>query len=107
MVQRTPAATAALYELDETAWLESAAELIRQAVMLTLVTAAPLLLSALVVGLLVTLIQAVTQLQEQTLTFLPKLVTMAGIFVLVLPWLLRKLTEFLVVTLQTLPSVGG
>ncbi len=84
-----------------------AAELIRQAVMLTLVTAAPLLLSALVVGLLVTLIQAVTQLQEQTLTFLPKLVTMAGIFVLVLPWLLRKLTEFLVVTLQTLPSVGG
>jgi flagellar biosynthetic protein FliQ len=84
-----------------------AAELIRQAVMLTLITAAPLLLSALTVGLLVTLIQAVTQLQEQTLTFLPKLVTMAGIFVLVLPWLLRRLTEFLVVALQSLPSVGG
>ena len=84
-----------------------AAELIRQAVMLTLITAAPLLLSALTVGLLVTLIQAVTQLQEQTLTFLPKLVTMAGIFVLVLPWLLRRLTEFLVVALQTLPSVAG
>ena len=84
-----------------------AAELIRQAVMLTLISAAPLLLSALVVGLLVTLFQAVTQLQEQTLTFLPKLVTMAGVFVLVLPWMLRKLTEFLVVALQTLPSVGS
>lgn len=84
-----------------------AAELIRQAVMLTLVAAAPLLLSALAVGLLVTLLQAVTQLQEQTLTFLPKLVTMAGIFVLVLPWMLRKLTEFLVVALQTLPTVAS
>ena len=84
-----------------------AAELIRQAVMLTLIAAAPLLLSALAVGLLVTLLQAVTQLQEQTLTFLPKLVTMAGIFVLVLPWMLRKLTEFLVVALQTLPTVAS
>lgn len=84
-----------------------AAEMIRQAVTLTLVVGAPLLLSALVVGLLVTLIQAVTQLQEQTLTFLPKLVTMAVVFVLVLPWMLRKVTEFLVVSLQSIGSVGG
>jgi flagellar biosynthetic protein FliQ len=84
-----------------------AAELIRKAVMLTLLASAPLLVSALVVGLVVTLIQAVTQLQEQTLTFLPKLVTMAAIFVLVLPWLLQKLTAFLVVALQTIPSVGS
>jgi flagellar biosynthetic protein FliQ len=84
-----------------------AAELIRKAVMLTMMVAAPLLVSALVVGLVVTLIQAVTQLQEQTLTFLPKLLTMAVIFVLVLPWMLRKVTEFLVVALQSLPSVGA
>ncbi len=84
-----------------------AAELIRKAVMLTLMTSAPLLVGALVVGLVVTLLQAVTQLQEQTLTFLPKLVTMAVIFVMVLPWLIQKLTEFLVVALQTLPTVGG
>ena len=84
-----------------------AAELIRKAVMLTLRTSAPLLVGALVVGLVVTLLQAVTQLQEQTLTFLPKLVTMAVIFVMVLPWLIQKLTEFLVVALQTLPTVGG
>jgi flagellar biosynthetic protein FliQ len=84
-----------------------AAELIRKGVMLTLVVAAPLLVAALVVGLLVTLLQAITQLQEQTLTFLPKLLTMAVIFVLTLPWMLRKITEFLVVALQSLPSVAG
>ena len=84
-----------------------AAELIRRAVMMTLIVAAPLLASALVVGLLVTLIQAVTQLQEQTLTFLPKLATMALVFVLVLPWMLRQLVEFLVTALRSLPTVAG
>ncbi|MHB1328091.1 MAG: flagellar biosynthetic protein FliQ [Gemmatimonadales bacterium] len=84
-----------------------ASELIRQAVMLTLVVAAPLLLSAMVIGLIVTLIQAVTQLQEQTLTFLPKLLTMAVIFVLTLPWMIRKLSEFLIVAIRSLPSVAG
>lgn len=75
--------------------------------MLTLVVAAPLLLSAMVIGLIVTLIQAVTQLQEQTLTFLPKLLTMAVIFVLTLPWMIRKLSEFLIVAIRSLPSVAG
>lgn len=84
-----------------------AADLIRSAVSLTLLLSAPLILSALIVGLIVTLIQAVTQLQEQTLTFLPKLVTMAVMLVLVLPWMLRRLTEFLLAALNTLPSVGG
>ncbi|MGE0443264.1 MAG: flagellar biosynthetic protein FliQ [Gemmatimonadales bacterium] len=84
-----------------------ATELIRKAVMLTLVVGAPLLVAAVVVGLLVTLLQAVTQLQEQTLTFLPKLLTMALIFVLVLPWMLGKLTQFLVFALQSIGTMGG
>ncbi|MBX3147633.1 MAG: flagellar biosynthetic protein FliQ [Gemmatimonadales bacterium] len=84
-----------------------ASELIRQAVMLTLVVAAPLLLSAMIVGLIVTLIQAVTQLQEQTLTFLPKLLTMAIMFVLTLPWMIRKLSEFVIVAIRSLPSVAS
>ncbi len=84
-----------------------ATDLIRNAVTLTLMVAAPLVVSALIVGLIVTLIQAVTQLQEQTLTFLPKLATMALMFVLVLPWMLRRLTEFVLAALNTLPNVGG
>ncbi len=75
--------------------------------MLTLVVAAPLLLSAMIVGLIVTLVQAVTQLQEQTLTFLPKLLTMAVMFVLTLPWMIRKLSEFVIVAIRSLPSVAG
>lgn len=84
-----------------------AADLIRNAVSLTLLLAAPLVASALVVGLIVTLVQAVTQLQEQTLSFLPKLVTMAVMFVLVLPWMMRRLTEFLLAALNTIPSAAG
>lgn len=84
-----------------------AADLIRRAVMITLVVASPLLVSALVVGLVVTLIQAVTQLQEQTLTFLPKLATMALVFVLVLPWMLRQLVEFLMAAIRSFPTVTG
>jgi flagellar biosynthetic protein FliQ len=84
-----------------------AADLIRRAVMITLVVGSPLLVSALVVGLVVTLIQAVTQLQEQTLTFLPKLATMALVFVLVLPWMLRQLVEFLMAAIRSLPTVTG
>jgi flagellar biosynthesis protein FliQ len=84
-----------------------ASDLIRTAVTLTLMVAAPLVVSALVVGVIVTLIQAVTQLQEQTLTFLPKLVTMAVMFVLVFPWMLRRLTEFLLAALNSLPTAGG
>jgi len=84
-----------------------AADLIRSAVTLTLMVAAPLVVSALIVGLIVTLIQAVTQLQEQTLTFLPKLATMTLMFVLLLPWILRRLTEFVLAALNTIPNVGG
>ena len=82
-----------------------AIELIQHAVMLTLLTAAPLLLTALGVGVLVSLVQAVTQLQEQTLTFIPKLLALALVFVLVLPWLLSPLVQYLVTTLRSLPTL--
>jgi len=84
-----------------------AVDLIRRAVMLTLLVAAPLLVTALVVGLVVTLIQAVTQLQEQTLTFLPKVAAMAVVLLLVLPWMLRELVEFLIAALRSFTMVGG
>ena len=84
-----------------------AADLIRRAVMLALLVASPLLVTALVVGLVITLVQAITQLQEQTLTFLPKVVTMGVVFVLVLPWMLRELVEFLVAALRSFPAVAG
>ena len=82
-----------------------AIELVQHAVMLALLVAAPLLLTALSVGLLVSLIQAVTQLQEQTLTFIPKLVALALVFVITLPWLLSQLVQYLTATLRSLPTL--
>jgi len=82
-----------------------AVDLLRHALTLALMTAAPLLLSALVVGVVVSLIQAVTQLQEQTLTFIPKLLVLGVVFVITLPWILSQLIEYLAGILRTLPTL--
>lgn len=82
-----------------------AVDLVRNAVMLSLLVAAPLLATALVVGILVSLFQAVTQLQEQTLTFIPKLLSLALVFILTLPWVLTKLVEYLAGVLRSLPTM--
>ncbi len=84
-----------------------ALELIRHAVMLGLMVSAPLLLVALLVGVLVSLFQAVTQLQEQTLTFIPKLVAIGLVAVLSLPWMLRQLTQYVVEMIRMIPAVVG
>jgi len=82
-----------------------AIDLVRRAVMLSLLLASPLLLTALLVGVVVSLVQAVTQLQEQTLTFIPKLALLAVVFVVTLPWLLSQLVQYLVGVMHTLPSL--
>ena len=82
-----------------------AVDLIRQAIMLSLMVAAPMLLTALCVGILVSLIQAVTQLQEQTLTFIPKLLALALVFTVTLPWTLTRLVEYLAGVIRSLPTL--
>jgi flagellar biosynthetic protein FliQ len=82
-----------------------AIDLVRQSVMLALLLAAPLLATALLVGVLVSLLQAVTQIQEQTLTFVPKLLALAVVFALTLPWVLGRLIEFLSALLRGLPTM--
>jgi flagellar biosynthetic protein FliQ len=84
-----------------------AVELIRQALTVALLVAAPLLITSLAVGILVSLVQAVTQIQEQTLTFIPKLVAMAAIFIILLPWSLSQLVQYLVGVLQSFPTLAS
>ena len=84
-----------------------AVDLIRQAITVALLVAAPLLITSLAVGILVSLIQAVTQIQEQTLTFIPKLVAMAAVFVILLPWSLAQLVQYLVGVLQSFPTLAS
>jgi flagellar biosynthetic protein FliQ len=81
-------------------------EMIQQAVRLCLMVAAPLLITSLLVGVIVSVLQAVTQIQEQTLTFIPKLVIMALVFVITMPWVLSQLIQYLVGVLRSLPTLA-
>lgn len=67
---------------------------LREALLLTLILSAPLLLAALVVGLLTSLAQAVTQVQDQTLAFLPKIVAVVVAAIVLLGWMGAKMLEF-------------
>ena len=66
----------------------------RQAVELTLLISAPMLLAGLVVGLIISIFQAVTQIQEMTLTFVPKIVAVMLALLITFPWMMRKLVDF-------------
>ena len=77
----------------------------RQAIETTLMVAARMLIVALVVGLIISIFQAATQINEQTMTFIPKIV---GVFVTLLifaPWMMQKLTAFLTMIFSQLPNV--
>ena len=69
-------------------------DLCREAILTALTISAPLLLIALLVGLVVSIVQSVTQIQEQTLTFVPKLVLVGAAFIVGLPWLLQVLSKY-------------
>jgi flagellar biosynthetic protein FliQ len=84
-----------------------AVDLIRHALTVALLVSGPLLITSLAVGIFVSLIQAVTQIQEQTLTFIPKLLAMAAIFVVLLPWTLAQLVQYLTGVLQSLPTLAS
>jgi len=73
---------------------ELAVDIFKTTILFALYVVAPFLGVMLVVGLLTSLLQSVTSLQEPTLTFAPKLLALAGALLLLTPWLLRTLSEF-------------
>lgn len=73
---------------------ETVMELSRQAVKLTLLVSLPILAIGLVVGVLVSLFQAATQIQEMTLTFVPKIVSIFLGLLLLLPWIMNQIMGF-------------
>lgn len=82
-------------------------DLTRDAIMTALMIALPLLLLALGVGLIVAIFQSVTQIQEQTLTFVPKLVLVGGAFIVGMPWLLQILIKFTTQIIRGIPAMVG
>ncbi|MBP6776085.1 MAG: flagellar biosynthesis protein FliQ [Piscinibacter sp.] len=79
----------------------------QQGLHLLLLVAAPLLLTVLGVGLVVSIFQAATQINEATLSFVPKMIAAVGILTLAGPWMLSTLVEYLQRTLQAIPTVVG
>jgi flagellar biosynthetic protein FliQ len=73
---------------------DTATDLVRQALILCMVIAGPVLIIGLVVGIVISLIQAVTQIQEQTLSLIPKIVVMTGVAIVLMPWICQKLMDF-------------
>ncbi len=81
-------------------------EIGRQAIEVTLLIAAPMLVTALVVGLIISIFQAATQLNESTLQFVPKLVAMFVVLLLAGPWMLQYLIDYIQRLFGSIPQVG-
>ena len=79
----------------------------QRALEMTMLLAAPLLLVALAVGLLVGIFQAATQINEMTLSFIPKLVGMAVALMVAGPWMLRELIGYTRALIESIPSLVG
>ena len=86
---------------------ESVVTLGRQAIELTLFISAPALLTALIIGLLVSVFQAATQINEQTLSFIPKLVGMFVVLIISGPWLLGMMVDFMQRLFSNIPWMVG
>jgi flagellar biosynthetic protein FliQ len=83
---------------------QSAIELGREAIMMTLLVSSPVLIAGLFVGLAIGLLQALTQVQEQTIAFVPKLVAMIAAISVALPWLLTQMSQYVYDLITRIPE---
>ena len=79
----------------------------QQALEVTLLISAPLLGAVLVTGLVVSVFQAATQINEQTLSFIPKLLALAAVVVVAGPWMLALITDFMHRLYSSIPQIVG
>jgi flagellar biosynthetic protein FliQ len=81
--------------------------LAQQALYVAVLLAAPMLLASLVIGLLVSILQAATQINEMTLTFIPKMLAMVATLVIAGPWMITFFVDFMRRLYESIPSVVG
>ncbi len=86
---------------------ESVMSMGRQAMEITLMIAAPMLLVALIIGLVVSIFQAATQINEQTLSFIPKLVGIFAALVIAGPWMLSVMLDYMRQLFSGIPGMIG
>jgi len=82
-----------------------AVELLKTMIVQAVALAAPFLITAMTIGLAVSLFQAVTSIHEQTLTFVPKALGVVGMLLLLLPWMTRTLIEFTTAVIEKMPQM--
>lgn len=82
-------------------------EIGRQALEMTLIVSAPMLLVALVVGLIISIFQAATQINESTLSFIPKIVAMFITLIVAGPWMLQVMIDYIRRLFDSIPSMIG
>ena len=86
---------------------ESVIELGQRAIEVAFLVAAPVLLTGLAVGLLVSVFQAATQINEMTLSFIPKLLAMFATLIVAGPWMLTMLTDYITRLFSSIPQLVG
>jgi flagellar biosynthetic protein FliQ len=84
---------------------EFAIELVKAMLFQALALSAPILLTAMVIGLGVSLFQAVTSIHEQTLSFVPKVLGIMAILIIALPWIVRSTVEFTTMMIEKMPQM--
>ncbi|MBL9205568.1 MAG: flagellar type III secretion system protein FliQ [Opitutaceae bacterium] len=85
---------------------ELAIDIFKGVILFSLYIVAPFLGVMLVIGFITSLFQSVTSIQEQTLTFAPKLLALAGLLIALAPWLLRSITEFATSMITRIGTLG-
>ncbi len=85
---------------------EFVVNIIREAFFTTMLIAAPVLLLSLIVGLIISILQAATSIQEVTLTFLPKMIIIGLVLIFTLPWMIDVMTSFTVNLIQQIPNLN-
>jgi flagellar biosynthetic protein FliQ len=86
---------------------EFVVEIGRKAVQTVLMVAAPMLLSGLLVGVIISIFQAATQINEQTMTFIPKIVAVLVALIIFAPWIIQVMVAFTGNILQSIATVAG
>ena len=86
---------------------QSVLTLVQQGMMVTMMISAPMLLAALVAGLLVSIFQAATQINESTLSFIPKLIAIFGVLLVAGPWMMATMVDYMRELITQIPNIIG
>ncbi|MEI8284715.1 MAG: flagellar biosynthetic protein FliQ [bacterium] len=84
---------------------ETAIEMLRSLITVSLLVVTPVIGAAIIVGVLVSLLQAVTSIQEPTLSFAPKLIAVGAVIIVGAPWMIRQLMQFTIFFINKIPEM--